>query len=263
MTINVTPVEKARGQALEQVSLEQRTRRDARLLVRAGAPRVRKFFPQLPITVTFCRDLTAVLALRLTFQVAMGKLLNMLRKIKKRKFDSQGQSTFVGLGRPEDCFGGSLLKNSNAKVKRPLDSKLPVHLVLRSNFSMMRGIKAFGLVNEAVREIARKHGVKVYEYANVGNHLHMVICVKKLRLWAAFIRELTGRVAQLAQGLKGPQKGRKFWTQRPFTRIVRGWKKAFQVAREYVRLNLLEAEGFISRKQTKTLKDLRMIWSDA
>lgn len=198
---------------------------------------------------------------KLDFAVAMGKLANMLRKIKKRKFDSLGQSTFVGLGRPSDCFGGSLLKNSNAKVKRPLDSRLPVHLVLRSNFSMMRGIKAFALVNEAVREIARKHGVKLYEYANVGNHLHMVICVKKLRLWAAFIRELSGRVAQLAQGLKGPQKGRKFWSQRPFTRIIRGWKKPFQIARQYVNLNFLEAEGFISRKETGTLKDLRAIFA--
>lgn len=172
--------------------------------------------------------------------------------------------TFAGLGRPGDCFGGSLLKNSNAKTKRPLDSKLPVHLVMRSNVSMMRMLKSFGLVNEAVRGIAKKYGVKIYEYANVGNHLHLLVRIKNLRLWASFIRELSGRVAQVAQGLKGPQKSglaKKFWSQRPFTRIIRGWKKPFQIAREYVNLNLLEAEGFISRNQTKTLKDLRQIFA--
>ena len=36
----------------------------------------------------------------------------------------------VGLEKPRASFGGDLLKNSNAKIKRPLDSKLPLHLVL-------------------------------------------------------------------------------------------------------------------------------------
>ena len=33
-------------------------------------------------------------------------------------------------------------------------------------------------------------------------------------------------------------------------------------ALEYVELNILEAEGFISRKETKTLRELRAIWGD-
>lgn len=194
----------------------------------------------------------------------MGKYVIMLKKRRTRKFDNNGQATFAGLASPADCFGGSLLKKSHAKSKRPLDSKLPLHLVLRSNLSSMRGIKSFGLVNECVRAVAKKYGVRIYKYANVGNHLHLIVRITSLRIWAAFIRELTGRVAQLAQGLKGRQKGRaKFWAQRPFTRIVRGWKKAFQVAKEYVHLNLLESEGFISRKDTKTLKDLRATWGSS
>lgn len=169
----------------------------------------------------------------------------------------------AGFAKPGDCFGGSLLKNSHAKTKRPLDSKWPIHLVLRSELNVLRSIRSFGPVNAAVARIARKYGVRIYSYANVGNHLHILLRVKSLRLWAAFIRELCGRVAQVAQGLKGPQKSRrKFWKQRPFTRIVRGWNKAFKIAREYVGLNRLEAEGFISRKETKTLKDLRLVFAD-
>ncbi|MGZ3723369.1 MAG: transposase [Bdellovibrionales bacterium] len=164
---------------------------------------------------------------------------------------------------PKDCFGGSLLKNSNAKIKRPLDSKLPIHLVLRSVKGGMRLPKTFSGVNATVERTCKKHGVTVYKYANVGNHIHMVIKIPGRPRWSAFIRELTGRISQYVQGITGRQLGaEKFWSQRPFTRIVRGWKRAFKIAKDYVHLNLLEAEGFISRKETKTLRDLRAIWGD-
>ncbi len=163
--------------------------------------------------------------------------------------------------KPKDCFGGSLLKNSNAKTKRPLESKLPIHLVLRSKSSVLRLPKTFAKVNDCVGVIARKHGVRIYKYSNVGNHLHLLIKIVRVGAWAAFIRELSGRIAQVAQGLGGQEKGRKFWTQRPFTRIVRGWREAFQIAKQYIALNELEANGFISRKETKSLKDLRMIFA--
>jgi REP element-mobilizing transposase RayT len=127
----------------------------------------------------------------------------------------------------------------------------------------MRLPKTFRSVNQTVDRVCKKHGVRLYKYANVGNHLHMLIKVPHVRRWAPFIRELTGRIAQVAQGLKGPQKGiPKFWKQRPFTRIVRGWRRAFHTAKEYINLNFLEAEGFISRQETKTLKDLRAIFAD-
>jgi REP element-mobilizing transposase RayT len=161
---------------------------------------------------------------------------------------------------PKHAFGGALLKNSNAKVKRPLDSKLPIHLVLRATKSAMRLPKTFGKVNAEVDRVCKKHGVTLYKYANVGNHLHFVLKIPGRPRWAAFIRELTGRIAQVTQGITGQQKGsEKFWLQLPFTRVVQGWRKAFRTALDYVELNWLEAEGFISRKQTKTLKDLREI----
>jgi len=173
------------------------------------------------------------------------------------------QLTFEGFNRPNDFFGGGHLKNSHAKTKRPLESKLPIHLCLRSNLSLFRLPKNYRKVNETVANICRKHGVKIYEYANVGNHIHLLIRIPSVRRWAAFIRELTGRLAQIAQGLKLSEKGvEQFWKQRPFTRIVRGWQKTYKIAKEYIQLNQLEAEGYISRKDTKTLKDLRAFLND-
>ena len=172
-----------------------------------------------------------------------------------------GQQSFLGtsFNKPKDSFGGSLLKG-NPKCKRPLDSKLPIQLTLRAGKSVLRLPKTLKTVNEIVYSTARKHGVKIYEYANVGNHLHALLKIMSLHTWAAFIRELTGRIAQIVGGLVAG--GGSFWLYRPHTRIVRGWRKAFLTARQYIYLNQLEAEGFISRKEIKTLKDLRLVLAD-
>lgn len=169
------------------------------------------------------------------------------------------QATFVGddFKRLSDCFGGSLLKG-NPKMARPLDSKMPIHLVLRAEKSLMRLPHTFGKVNVAVASACKRHGVTLYKYANVGNHLHLLIRLSQRRRWAAFIRELCGRVAQLAQSLGGKMKAAdRFWKCRPFTRIVRGWTRAFKLAKDYVELNILEAQGFIRRSEVRNLRELR------
>lgn len=169
------------------------------------------------------------------------------------------QLNFMGKGfdRPQDRFGGSLLKG-NPKTPRPLDSKLPIHLVLRARESTLRLPKNFGRVDRYVYLTAKKYGVRIYEFANVGNHMHLVLKISDRRLWSAFIRELTGRIAQTA---RGPAPGR-FWLFRPFTRIVRGWKNAFRAARNYVYFNRLEADGHISRSQIKTFAQLQQMFAD-
>jgi REP element-mobilizing transposase RayT len=177
----------------------------------------------------------------------------MLKRSKQLEFRT---SAFI---KPKDSFGGAALKG-NPRSARPLDSKLPVHLTLRAKKSVLRLPKTFGLVENLIDQISKKYGVKIFKRANVGNHLHLVIQVKTA-LWARFIRELTGRIAQIIKEL-GLAVESGFWLYRPHTRIVRSWKKAFQTALAYVELNRLEAEGFINRKETKTLRDLRMIWAD-
>jgi REP element-mobilizing transposase RayT len=167
-----------------------------------------------------------------------------------------------GFAKPEDQFGGSLLKNSHAKSKRPLSSKFPLHVVLRTHRSQFRLPKNYLRVNETIRKMCRKHGVRLYSYANVGNHLHLLVKLPHVRNWAGFARELAGRLAHLVQGLDSQERGGLFWKQRPFTRIVRGWKKAYRTVKEYIYLNELEAEGHIDRNETHSLKELRLFFAD-
>ena len=178
---------------------------------------------------------------------------------RQKQYEFRGK----GIDKTKDWFGGSLLKG-NPKSNRPLSSKLPLHIVLRTHTkNSMRKPKAFGVVHTLLYSVAKKHGVKIYEYANVGNHLHLLVRIPHVRLWAAFIRELTGRLSQQMQGLKGPQKGEKYWAYRPFTRVVRGWRKAYQIAKDYVILNQLEGDGIIKRSEVKRLADLRAIYGFA
>ncbi len=157
-----------------------------------------------------------------------------------------------GFEKPKDWFGGSYLK-SHPKTRRPLDSKLPLHIVLRANASVLRQPKTYARVNELVERISRKYGVRLYEYANVGNHLHLLVRIPKVQAWARFIRELTGRIAQ---ELKGPAKGKPFWSARPFTRVVRGWRRAYRIVKDYMLLNRLEGEGLVARGSTARVIDL-------
>jgi hypothetical protein len=170
------------------------------------------------------------------------------------------QLEFKGFKKIKDAFGGSLLNGNNPKTKRPLDSKLPVLLTLRGIKGGLRSPHAHSKVDRTVYKTAKKYGVKVYEYANVGNHIHVLIRVKKLILWPAFIRELTGRLASLMKTILNLKE--KFWMYRPHTRIVRGWNKAYKTAKLYVKLNIWQAEGHIDRRETRTLKDLRAIFAD-
>lgn len=96
-----------------------------------------------------------------------------------------------------------------------------------------------------VHRLARKHRVRVYRYANSGNHLHLILLPKSHHGFNAFIRGISGLIARITLGVKrGRALGVKFWDSRPYTRIVE-WGREFKTVCAYVRQNTLEATGFI------------------
>lgn len=173
---------------------------------------------------------------------------------KQLRFHGQGFDLL------KDSFGGAQLK-SHPKTKRPLDSKLPIHLVLRAHRSCLRSPKTLAKVNAIVQTTASRYGFRIYSYVNVGNHIHLLIKMSKRSRWAAFIRDLCGQIALSVRKTLGFAANERFWLFRPYTRVVRGWRRAFQVAKSYLYLNQLEADGMISRQETATLKELRRLWS--
>lgn len=125
-----------------------------------------------------------------------------------------------------------------------------MHLVIRS--SLAKGAHSLRRKDKEVFKIvqkqARQLGVKLYKYANGGNHLHMIILPLSRTAFNKFVRAITGLIARL---ILSTERGRptpdniQFWDKRPFTRILE-WGADFYKACDYLLKNTLEAYGFLT-----------------
>ena len=159
-------------------------------------------------------------------------------------------------------FGGSLIKG-NPREQRPISVKRPLHLVMRS--SLAKGERSFlnprrsRIIRELVHRSAKDHGVKVYRFANSGNHLHFILLPGTRTSFQRFIRSISGVIARLTLGAqRGKALGLKFWDARPFTRILE-WGKDYRYACAYLKQNILEALGFIPYRHRKSKYDRKTV----
>ena len=143
------------------------------------------------------------------------------------------------------------------KSVRPIDPKQALHVVLRSSrargeLSMLHP-RHCGPIQGLTQRLARRWGVRVYRYANVGNHIHLLIRVPSRAVWQRFLRELAGGIAIIVtcakkgSALAPNASGRGFWDHLAFTRIVRFGRDYENVGR-YLIKNLFEAAGVPMRK---------------
>lgn len=167
-------------------------------------------------------------------------------------------------------FGGSLLKGANARNARPFSSKHALHLVLRSDIARgslsMRHKKNIKQVDNTIKRQAAHWGVRIYKYANVGNHLHILLRPRSRRRLNGFTRSISGLIARKVMGAeRGKKSTQKFWQARPFTRVVQ-WGAPFQRVKKYVETNIKEALGFLTprlmRKMELHPKLLEELWPD-
>jgi len=147
--------------------------------------------------------------------------------------------------------GGSLAQGKR-KSARPIDPKQGLHVVLRS--SQARGHQSMlnaqycEHIHDLVHQLAKHWGVRVYRFANVGNHIHLLIKVPSRAIWRRYIRELSGGIAIIVTGarkgaaLKKNEAGRGFWDGLVFTRIVK-FGRDFTMVKTYLAKNLFEAAG--------------------
>jgi REP element-mobilizing transposase RayT len=160
---------------------------------------------------------------------------------------------------------GGVLALTSRKVKRPLNIRKPVHLVLRSDLakgkrSLFRNKR---LVLSLLRRYSKMFGVRVYETAVCGNHIHC--CVRgddRVRL-QHFFRVFAGQVAQEilrmyplqkgeAKAFRGgthPKSEKSFWSLLAYTRVV-GWGRDFANVKAYIFKNTLETLGLITYVRT-------------
>jgi hypothetical protein len=114
-----------------------------------------------------------------------------------------------------------------------------------------------------MRSQARKAGVRVYEYATVGNHIHMVVRARCRAGFQTFLRAFAGIAARLVTGARRGRPTGRFWDTLAYSRVLH-WGREFRRARDYVLQNELEALGVISyqprskRRSTKSTSQVRL-----
>ena len=146
-------------------------------------------------------------------------------------------------------FGGNLLYGKR-KIARPISTKHPMHLVLKST-----GSNCFTpdsrKIESLIRSQASKYKIKLYKFSLNWSHIHMLILLPSKEAYLKFIRTLTSLLVSLLSKLKGKSlKG--LFDLRPFTRIL-SWGREFKTIIAYHELNDMEARGF-KRAKTKTKK---------
>ncbi len=169
-----------------------------------------------------------------------------------------------GTGKKKTKEHGGTLSTGKRKTFRPIDPKQALHVVLKSSkaygrYSMLHP-QHCNPIEKFVQKTAKRWGVRLYRYANVGNHIHLLIQVPTREAWKCFSKQLSGGIAQI---VTGAQKGRAlprnandklpesalraFWDHVLYTRIVSFGRDFNGVCRYFVK-NLFEAAGLPLKK---------------
>jgi hypothetical protein len=96
-----------------------------------------------------------------------------------------------------------------------------------------------------MKTLARRTSVRVYDYANAGTHLHLLVRAKHRSGFQAFLRSFAGVAARLVTGARRGQPIGRFWDDLAYSRVL-SWGREFIRVREYVVQNELEALGVIA-----------------
>ena len=167
-------------------------------------------------------------------------------------------------------------REGKRKLARPVTTKRPMHVVLKS--SQARGEHSM-LSPKVVRKIearlhadAAKNQVRIRGYVNVGNHLHLIVQPRTRAGFQRFLRTFSGVVARMVTGARrgravngaasrggvcagaarrGSARGgspgvgsqaRAFWDALAFSRVVT-LGRAYEGLKKYFEMNSAESGG--------------------
>ena len=140
---------------------------------------------------------------------------------------------------------GGDVRRGQRKLDRPVSTKRPMHVVLASHrargpWSLRKHDRA---VREVLRRMARRFDVRMYDFANVGSHLHLVLRARRREGFQAFLRSFAGIVARRITGATRGRPSGRFFDGLAWSRVV-SWGRDYWGLRHYVFRNGIEgAEG--------------------
>lgn len=163
---------------------------------------------------------------------------------------SRKQLSLFGDKVPEGQSHGGSLRAGKRKLMRPIVTKSPMHVVLRStrakgHWSMLYAQNKMK-IESILRKLERKYHIKIFARSNMGNHIHLLIQGRSRDHIQNFLRVFSALVARAITGAKKGKPVGKFWDSLVFTRIVR-WGKDFQNTLKYTIANTWEGLGILKR----------------
>ena len=147
---------------------------------------------------------------------------------------------------------GGDIRKGRRKVVRPFDRKRPLHVVMKSTrargpLSLLAG-RNKRAVESFVNETAKRAGIRIYRFTNVGNHLHLLLKAPSRPQFQRFLRILAGRIAFHVTGAKKGNAQGKFWDQTAYSRLLT-WGRQYDEVHSYLLKNALEAIGFFKGRE--------------
>lgn len=151
----------------------------------------------------------------------------------------------LSLFKTETQYGGDYNKGK-AKTYRPLSTKKPLHVTLRSSRAVgdLALSKNRGKIQKILGSQATRWGIRIYKYSINSNHIHLVLLGKSREGIRNFFRSFAGLVARAVTKAERGKRFGKFWDRTLWSRVAY-WGEAFHALKGYVVRNVLESRGVI------------------
>lgn len=139
---------------------------------------------------------------------------------------------------------GGVNTKGRRKLERPLSSRKWIHLVLKSDqakgrFSFLNP-KNSQSIKQILKRQGNKFGVKIADFANVGNHLHLKIKIKNRESFQKFLKSVTCLIARKITGATKTNPFGRFWQGLAFTRVLQSSLEVLNL-KGYIQANRVQA----------------------
>lgn len=133
---------------------------------------------------------------------------------------------------------------------RPFSTKHFMHVVLKSDLA--KGQQCFLRIEREllclIKSLALKLNIRIQDVVVMSNHIHLSLKISHRRALHSYLRSLSGLIVRkIFHAEKSRPKTlvdpKKFFTGRPFSRVVAGGRKSFTTLQEYFNLNRIEKLG--------------------
>ncbi len=102
-------------------------------------------------------------------------------------------------------------------------------------------------IEQLLRVKAKKFGVEIKDFVNMGNHIHFQIKIINRKSFQNFLRSITSLVARHVTGARKGVKFGKFWGALAFTRVLTSYIELSQLEKYFMANRIQLRKGYGAR----------------